>query len=536
MTHRDFKLACLSAQNRCVGFTGVRGLVVIAGVALSLFVVAPVLAQDKLPNVVIIYADDLGYGDVSCYNDQSRIQTPNIDALADQGMKFTDAHSAATVCTPSRYSLLTGRYAFRLPNHGRVFDGVGGPNLIDQDRLSMAQMLVDKGYTTACFGKWHVGMTFYDTDGKPINRGGREPIERIDYSRPITGSPIHRGFDHFFGTAACPTTDWLYAFVDGDRVPVPPTELLDKSQLPNHPYSRDNRRGWKADDFDLEAVDLLFLAKSQRFLREHIRNSPEKPFFLYHATQAVHLPSFPADEFKGKTKAGPHGDFIHELDVIVGRLLKTLDELGVAENTIVVFTSDNGPEVLTAARMRTDHEHDGARPWRGVKRDVWEGGHRVPMIVRWPGKVPASQVSDQLFCQTDLMATLAAIVGTKLPNNAAEDSFDFSKVWMGKSQAQVRDHIIHQGFAGDRKLGLRKGNWKLLNFTGSGGNNYAKSQMLKKYILPDTAPGAMGQLYDLNTDPGETKNLYLEQPEIVARLNQELSSIKAAGRSAPARN
>ena len=396
-------------------------------------------------------------------------------------------------------------------------------------------MFSDKGYATACFGKWHVGMTFYDSDGNAINRGGREPVERIDYSRPITGSPIHRGFDHFFGTAACPTTDWLYAFVDGDRVPVPPKDLLDKSKLPNHPYSRDNRRGWKADDFDLEAVDLLFLEKSQLFLREHVQASPQQPFFLYHATQAVHLPSFPADEFKGKTSAGPHGDFIFELDVIVGRLMKTLDELGVVKNTIVIFTSDNGPEVLTATRMRADHDHDGARPWRGVKRDVWDGGHRVPMIVRWPGKVPAGEVSDSLFCQTDIMATLAKLIGTDLPENSAEDSFDFSEVWLGNSGNAIRDHVIHQGFAGDRKLGMRKGNWKLLNFTGSGGNNYANNEMLKPYILSDSAPGAPGQLYDLTTDPGETKNLYLEHPDIVAGLIQELNSIKAAGRSAPAR-
>ena len=533
MFDREMKTTQRLSRHHLEFVRNVLGLTVVVS---CLFSNGPIQGQEALPNVVIIYADDLGYGDVSCYSDQAKVQTPHIDGLAEQGMKFTDAHSAATVCTPSRYSLLTGRYAFRLPNHGRVFDGVGGPNLIEKDRLSLAQMFSDQGYETACFGKWHVGMTFYDTDGQPINRGGREPVERIDYSRPITGAPIHRGFDHFFGTAACPTTDWLYAFVDGDRVPTPPKELLDKSKLPTHPYSRDNRRGWKAEDFDLEAVDLLFLEKSQRFLREHVRNSPKQPFFLYHATQAVHLPSFPADEFKGKTESGPHGDFIFELDAIVGRLLKTLDQLGIANNTIVIFTSDNGPEVLTVARMRTDHEHDGAYPWRGVKRDVWEGGHRVPMIVRWPGKIPAGQVSDQLFGQTDVMATLAQIIGTELPENSAEDSFDFSEVWLGKSQDAVRDHLIHQGFAGDRKLGLRDGNWKLLNFTGSGGNNYAKSKLLQQYILAESAPGAPGQLYDMNADPGETNNLYFEHPEVVARMNQQLNSLKAAGRSAPSRH
>jgi len=489
--------------------------------------------NEKLPNVLIIYADDLGYGDVSCYNDQSKVKTRFIDQLASEGMRFTDAHSAATVCTPSRYSLLTGRYAFRLPNHGRVFAGIGGPNLIDPDRISMAQMLKDSGYATACFGKWHIGMTFYDEDGKPINKGGLEPVTRIDYSRKITGSPIHRGFDHFFGTPACPTTDWFYAFVDGDSVPNPPKKLLDKSNLPKHPYSRDNRRGWIADDFDLETVDLVFLEKSQRFLREHVRKTPDKPFFLFHSMQAVHLPSFPAKQFQGKTKAGPHGDFIFEMDHIVGQLLGTLDELEVAENTIVIFTSDNGPEVLSVCHMRADHDHDGSRPWRGMKRDTWEAGHRVPMVVRWPGRIKANSTSNQLMCQTDLMATLANIVDYKMPNDCGEDSFDFSPVFLGKKADKdpIRENIIHQGFAGDRKLGIRMGSWKLLNHRGSGGNNYARSAQLKPYILPDNAPDAPYQLFDLENDPGETENLYEKHPEVAQRLLNRLESLKASGRS-----
>ncbi|MDB4778174.1 arylsulfatase [bacterium] len=506
------------------------GRIILALWLLQLWFVAIASGQDKLPNVVIIYADDLGYGDVSCYNDQAKVSTPFIDRLAQQGLKFTDAHSAATVCTPSRYSLLTGRYAFRLPNHGRVFDGVGGPNLIDEDRLSLGQMFNDAGYTTACFGKWHVGMTFYDATGTGINEGGREPVSRIDYSRKITGSPIHRGFDHFFGTAACPTTDWLYAFIDGDHVPNPPKQLLDKTKLPKHPYSRDNRRGWVADDFDLERVDLLFLEKSQSFLRNHVRETPEKPFFLFHSMQAVHLPSFPAKEYQGASNAGPHGDFLHEMDDIVGKLLNTLDELDVADNTIVIFTSDNGPEVLSVFRMRTDYQHDGARPWRGVKRDTWEGGHRVPMIVRWPGKVPADAVTNQLFCQTDLMSTLATLIGVELTNDCAEDSFDMSRVFLGTTTEPVRDHIVHQGFAGIRKLAIRMGKWKYLNHAGSGGNNYAKSEMLKGYQLTDELDLPF-QLYDLENDPGETENLAAKENETKERLAEKLRTLKERGRS-----
>jgi arylsulfatase A-like enzyme len=503
--------------------------------AISFISIDKNFADDKFPNIVIIYADDLGYGDVSCYNSKSKINTPHIDQLAKQGMRFTDAHSSATVCTPSRYSLLTGRMAFRARGEGRVFDGVGGPNLIEPNRLSLAQMLKDKGYATACFGKWHVGMTFYDKDGKPINQGGMKGVERIDFSRQITGAPIHRGFDHFFGTASCPTTDWLYAYIDGDKVPIPPTGLLDKRGLPKHDYSRDNRRGLIAPGYDLEKVDLVFLKKSQKFLENHVKQSPDKPFFLYHATQAVHLPSFPAGQFKGKTKAGPHGDFIFELDYIVGELMSTLEKLGVADDTLVIFSSDNGPEVGPVFHMRKNFDHDGARPWRGMKRDNWEAGHRVPFIVRWPGKVKPDSISGQVFCQTDVMATLAAIVETNLPNAAAEDSFDFLPVLLGKSEKPIREYVIHQGFAGSRKLAIRRGPWKYLNHQGSGGNNYERNRLLKAFILPEAAPDAVGQLYDLQNDPGETKNLYHEYPQIVKELDSQLDEFVTSGRSAPIR-
>lgn len=487
--------------------------------------------QNSLPNILFILADDLGYGDVGCYNPESRIPTPRVDRLAAEGMRLTDAHSPATVCTPTRYSVLTGQMAFRIPNGGRVFTGAGGPNLIEEGRLTLPQLLHDKGYATACVGKWHVGLTFYDRDGKPIHQGGLEAVKRIDFSRPITGAPIQRGFDYFFGTACCPTTDWLYAFIDGDRVPNPPTGILDKTPLPKHPYSNDNRGGLIAHDFDLERVDLVFLEKSRKFLEDHVKNSPGKPFFLYHATQAVHLPSFPADQFKGKTSSGPHGDFIFELDWVVGQLLDTLDRLKLAENTIVVFTSDNGPEVPTVYYMRTDHGHDGARPWRGMKRDTWEGGHRVPCIVRWPGKIAPGSVSAQTLCLTDMMATAAAIVGAQLPADAGEDSFNMLPALLGEDDGPIRDYVLHQGFAGAKKLAIRRGKWKYLNHQGSGGNNYAKHPLLQKYRLPETAPDAPGQLYNMDDDPGETTNLFFEHPEIVKQLSELLQQSVESGRS-----
>ena len=426
--------------------------------------------------------------------------------------------------------------AFRLSDRrGRgVFTGVGGPCLIDADRLTLPGMLQAKGYETACYGKWHVGMTFFDAAGQPINKNGLEAVQRADYSRPIPDGPLHRGFDHFFGTACCPTTDWLYAWIDGDRIPVPPTQIVDRTPLPKHPYSRDNRPGMIAPDFDLEEVDLVFLEKSREFLKKHVATKPDKPFFLFHSAQAVHLPSFPADSFKGKTKAGPHGDFIFELDHVVGELLKCLDDLGVADNTLVMFSSDNGPEVPTVVAMRRDHQHDGARPWRGMKRDQWEGGHRVPFIARWPNKITAGTTSDQTVCLTDVMATCAAIVEAELPRDAAEDSFNILPALLGTAgDKPIREFTLHQTIS--LALSIRSGDWKYLDHQGSGGNRY-DNERLRQYVLKDTAPDAPGQLYNLADDPGETRNLYFIERSIANNLKQQLDATVRDGRSAPPPN
>lgn len=488
------------------------------------------LAATK-PHVLLILADDLGYGDVRCYNEQSKVPTPNIDRLAREGMRFTDAHSPATVCTPSRYSLMTGQMAFRVPNGGTVFQGAGGPSLIAPGRLTLPALLKKQGYTTAAVGKWHVGLTFRDSLGEAIHKGRLEDVQRIDFTRRIEGGPLDHGFEHFFGTACCPTTDWLYAFIDGDRIPVLPTAPIDKSKLPKHPYANDCRAGFIAPDFPMEEVDLLFLKKSRKFMEEHMRTAPDKPFFLYHATQAVHLPSFAAPEFQHKTQAGPHGDFIGELDHIIGELMKELENLGIADQTIVLLSSDNGPETTSVVHMRADHGHDGAKPWRGMKRDAWEGGHRVPLIVRWPGHVKSGSTSDQLASLTDVMATLAAVTGAELPYNSAEDSFNLLPVLEGKATAPVRPYLLTQAFGGQRTLSIRRGSWKYIDHRGSGGNNYANPE-LKRFALPEVAPEAPGQLYDIGSDPGETTNLYFKHPAIAAELKALLDKSKAEGRSA----
>ncbi len=499
------------------------------------FVESAFAADSKRPNILLILADDLGYGDLGSYNDQAKAPTPNLDSLAKQGMRFTDAHSPSTVCTPTRYSIMTGRQCFRT-GYGGVFTGVGGPSLIEPARLTIAEMLKDAGYATAMNGKWHVGITAYDREGKPIHKGGLEHIKLIDFSRPFDGGPIDQGFDHFYGTVSCPTTDWLYAYIDGKRVPVPPKDVIDKSPYPKNAYTNDFRPGLAAPNFDASTVDLVFLDKSRAFLRDHVKQNPDKPFFLFHSMQAVHLPSIPAKQFRGKTKAGPHGDFIYEMDWIVGELMKELEILDVADNTLVIFCSDNGPEVPTVINMRRDHGHDGARPWRGVKRDQWEGGHRTPFIVKWPGQVKPGTTSDQPVSLTDLMATCAAIVDAKLPNDAAEDSFNMLPVFTGEARETIRPYLLTQTWT--NKLAIRKGDWKYLDHTGSGGNNYDREGdwALKPYVLPELDPDAPGQLYNLKADPGETTNLYSKHPEIVAELKALLDQSVQAGRSAPQRD
>lgn len=499
----------------------------------SLAFITSAVAQNH-PNIILILVDDLGYGDVAVYNDQAKVPTPRIDRLARDGMRFTDAHSPATVCTPTRYSIMTGRMSFRTGKH-IVFQGTGGPNLFEEDRLTLPEMLRQKGYRTAKFGKWHIGLTFLDVDGKPIHDNSAAGVERIDYSRAIPDAPIHRGFDEFFGTACCPTTDFLYAFIDGDRIPVPPEGMVDQSKFPRNPYTRDFRDGAIAPDFDIEEIDMIFLQKSLDFLESHAKTSPEKPFFLFHSAQAVHLPSIPGKAYQGTTNAGPHGDFIAQTDDIVGILMDKLEELNIAKNTLVIFTSDNGPEVAAVVNMRKDHQHDGARPWRGIKRDQWEGGHRVPMIVKWPAQIQPGTLSDQTTSLTDLMATFAAITGYALPNDAAEDSFDFLPVLLAKDDGEpIRPYTLHQTWG--PKYAIRVGQWKYIDHQGSGGNDYHRWEGLDAYILPDTAPDAPGQLYNLANDPGETTNLYFEHPERVKEMKTLLDKSIASGRSAPLRS
>lgn len=494
------------------------------------------IAAPALPNVIIIYADDLGVGDLSCSNSKSAYKTPRLDRMAAEGIRFTDAHSPSTICSPSRYGLFSGQQIYRSTGRGgSAFEGPGGPSFLKPGTLTLGDMLKSQGYRTGIFGKWHVGLTWLDKDGKQL-RGGYKNSLLIDYekSTPLVDGPNARGFDESFVTPNCPTTDPLYIYIENGMVPIPASQQHDPNNLPNPggKWRWDNDAGWMAPGYEFIKADLLFYEKTRKFITEHRKNTPEKPFFAVFSTQIAHAPVLPAPEFNGATNAGPRGDFVHQLDILVGRVIDLVTDLGIDEETIILFSADNGAETVHVDWMRQDHNHDPSGGWRGVKRDGWEGGHRVPFIVRWPGRIPANQVSDQMTNTTDIFATLASITGYQLPENVATDSFDMLPAMLGTQDPKVsiRPHLITQSFRGEFQI--RQGNWKYLDHKGSGGNNYTKG-ILQKYALKETEPEAPGQLYNLAVDPGETTNLFSIESDKCQQLQTLLKKLKESGRSAP---
>ena len=493
-------------------------------------------STNKLPNIIIIYADDLGFGDLSCYNDKCAYQTPRLDQMATQGIRFSDAHSPSTICSPSRYGLYSGQQIYRSTGRGGgAFEGPGGPSYLKPGTLTIAEMLRSKGYRTGMFGKWHVGLSWFDKDGKRLGGGFKNSL-LIDYekSTPLIDGPNKRGFDESFVTPNCPTTDPLYVYIENGMVPVPANQRHKRDKLPNPggKWRWDNDEGWMAPGYKFVDADLLFYEKTRHFISEHVKNNPTQPFFAVMSTQIAHAPVLPAKEFNGKTKAGPRGDFVFELDALVGRVLDLVTDLEIDDNTLILFNADNGAETLHVDWMRQDHKHDASGGYRGMKRDGWEGGHRVPFIARWPGRIPAGQVSKQLTNTTDIFATLASVVGYSLKESDATDSFDMLPAMLGtQDEAKtIRQHMLTQSFRGEFQV--RNGDWKYLDHKGSGGNSYDKG-ILKKYALPEKAPEAAGQLYNLKDDPGETNNLYFANQAKRDELKALLEQLKSSGRSAP---
>ncbi len=443
------------------------------------------------PNIVFILADDLGDGDVQCLNPQrGKIKTPNLDRLAAQGMTFTDAHSGSSVCTPTRYGVLTGRYAWRTRLQRGVLDGYVPP-LIARDRLTVPALLKQHGYHTACLGKWHLGFTIEGAGKRGGGAKGRfegAPLGAVTHDGPLT-----HGFDYFYGFHHA---RMMKSAFENDRV----TEIV-------------------------EPVDMLPRLTRQAVGYITARARTGQPFFLYLALNSPHTPIVPSKEWQGKSGLGKYGDFVMETDWAVREVLAALDQTGVATNTLVIFTSDNGCSPAAGTARLERQGHFASAQFRGYKSDIWDGGHRVPFFVRWPGKVKPGAHSDQLICHTDLMATCADLLGTQLPDNTSEDSVSFLPALLGEDRAPLREAVVHHSING--RFALRQGRWKLEFCPGSGGWSQPGDAAAKMQGLPAV------QLYDLTADIGETNNVQAEHPDVVARLTKLLEQYIANGRSTP---
>jgi len=468
------------------------------------------IAAEQPPNILYILCDDLGYGDVHSFNPEGKIATPNFDRLAREGMAFTDAHGSSSVCTPTRYGILTGRYNWRSRMQAGVLDGFSR-HLIEPGRMTVASFLRDHGYVTACIGKWHLGMDWPRKDAA-VGDGITQDAKNVDYGQAIKNGPTAVGFDSYFGISA--SLDMPpFVFISGDHVTEIPS--AEKTFV---------RKGPAAPDF--EAVDVLpgLTQKAIEYLgKEAGEVKTGKPFFLYLPLNSPHAPIVPTPEWQGKSGLNAYGDFVMETDACVGKILEALDKDGLAANTIVVFTSDNGCSPVANIPELEGKGHYPNYHFRGAKADIWDGGHRIPLIVRWPEKVKAGAACNELVCLTDLLATTAELVGVKLPANAGEDSVSMMPALLGKPHEPLREAIVHHSINGS--FSIRQGNWKLELCSGSGGWSAPKPGSAEAKQLPPV------QLYDVSGDVEEKHNVQDQHPEIVQRLTKLLESYVANGRS-----
>lgn len=478
------------------------------------------MATDR-PNIVYIFADDMGYGDLGANNPASKIPTPNLDRLAAEGMRFTDAHAASSVCSPSRYALLTGRYAWRTPLQRGVLWPWDSP-LIEPDRLTVAGLLQQQGYRTACVGKWHLGWDWATHDGEPAHKGTeigvldreqRHAMEaNIDYSRPMGGGPVDRGFDTYFGVDVpnFPPYTWF----EDDHLAGAPTE--------EKPASMFGLPGKMKPGWVLEAMIPTLVQRAEQV----IEGAGDEPFFLYFALTSPHTPIVPNDAFIGKSGAGLYGDFVCEVDWVVGRVMAALDDAGVAGDTLLIFSSDNGPECIAAAAGGSyEHArqfgHYSMAHLRGVKRDAWEGGHRVPFVARWPGVTPAGAVCDRLIGLQDLIATCADLFDVELQGDDGQDSVSILPLLCG-DDTPVRDTLIHHSCNG--KFAIRSEDWVFIDAP-SGDDNQEPAWFKRERGYTDH--DFPGELFDLDHDISERTNLYGEHPAVVQALAEQLAKVKA---------
>jgi arylsulfatase A len=482
-------------------------------------------AADR-PNIVYILCDDLGYGDVRCFNREGKIPTPNMDRLAAAGMIFTDAHSSSAVCTPTRYGILTGRYNWRSRLQSGVLGGLS-PALIEPGRLTIPMFLKQHGYETACVGKWHLGMDWplknetdrFDDD---IEKG--EHGWRVDFSRNIRRGPTAVGFDEFFGISA--SLDMVpYTFITNDHVIRLPTLNKDFPMMLGR-TNKLTRRGPAAADFEAEDVLPRLTLRAVEYVQQHAASAKRgKPFFLYLPLNSPHTPIAPAREWQGRSGLNPYGDFVMETDWAVGQVMDALEKNGIANQTIVLFASDNGCSPEADFKQLAEKKHEPSHRFRGAKADIFEGGHRIPFIVRWPDHVKPGSVSDHLVCLNDLMATCADILGAKLPENAGEDSVSLLPVLLGRAKGPVREALVHHSINGS--FAIRQGQWKLVFCSDSGGWSAPRPGSAAAKKLRRV------QLYDLSNDIAETNNVESMHPEVVERLTRLFEKYIAEGRSTP---
>ena len=453
------------------------------------------------PNIVYILADDLGWGDLACYNPDTAIPMPNANRLASEGMRFTDMHSSSAVCTPSRYSILTGRYCWRTRMKKSVLNGYS-PNLIETGRLTVPAMLKSLGYYTAGVGKWHLGL-------------GEEA--KTDYAKPLRPGPNVHGFDYYFGIPASLDMD-PYVYFENESTVEQPTSSTPGSKDPRGVYWRP---GAMAPSFDISQTLSVLASKAVDIVKTRAAQ-PKQPFFLYFPMTGPHTPWLPTKEFQGKSKAGDYGDFVCQVDATIGRVLDALEQNGLAKNTLVILASDNGADWKLEDQARFAHRANAN--WKGEKADIWEAGHRIPFIARWPGRIRANRVSNELGCLVDSMSTLAAVTGFSLPDNAAEDSFNLLPALLEENTKPIRQDVIHH--SNDGVFSLRRGQWKLEEGLGSGGFSPPGNV--------EPAPGGpKGQLYDLAKDPGELNNLYQKRLDIVDSMSTLLEKYKTQGHTRP---
>lgn len=493
-------------------------VLIVASALCALAATAPA-ADSPTPNIVVILADDLGYGDVKCYNpERGKIATPHIDRLASQGLRFTDGHSSSGVCSPSRYTLLTGRYHWRTRLQAGIVNVFGQP-LIAPDRLTIAGLAKQHGYRTACIGKWHLGWDwpipqdkralFHGTGG--TNDDAHLAIWREVFSKPIPGGPTSRGFDTYFGTDV---PNWPpYCFIENDRTVGIPSEFLPAENFTARNLA--STQGPALKDWKLERILPALGDRAVEFLTDAAKKP--QPFLLYLPLTAPHTPLAVNEEWKGKSGLIPYADLVMETDAVIGRVLETLEKTGAAGRTLVVLTSDNGCAPYIGAPEMEKMGHFPSGPLRGYKADAWEGGHRVPFIVRWPGVTKPATTCGQLVQHADLMATFADVLEIRLPDDAGEDSFSLLPLLKGEDQP-VRGNAVNCSASG--VPALRLGSWKLILPVGSGGN--AKNGATKAV-----------QLYNLANDIGETKNLAADEPERVTAMSALLEKLVGDGRSTP---